>query len=74
MINNISYNCCEQYVQYCKVVLLEDLDTAQKILESVSPSDQKKLGDSGKGFNEDTWAKKSEHIMKQGLTEKFIQN
>lgn len=72
--NGIIYNCSEQYMMYQKALLFNDLKTAQKILETESPKEQKDLGRQIKNFNPDVWDKNCFSIMLKGLKEKFLQN
>ena len=51
----IKYNCAEQYIMAAKAKLFNDEDTYNKIMESNSPYQQKKLGRAVKNFNETTW-------------------
>lgn len=72
--NGIIYNCCEQYMMYQKALLFKDFEIAAKIIRSESPKDQKDLGRSVKGFNEERWMKLREAIVERANILKFMQN
>jgi ribA/ribD-fused uncharacterized protein len=72
--NRIIYNCCEQYMMYQKALLFKDFEIAAKIIRSESPKDQKDLGRSVKGFNEERWMKLREAIVERANILKFMQN
>ena len=73
-IDNISYNCSEQYFHHAKACLFGDQETANRILESETPNEQKKLGDTIVGFKPKVWDKHCESIMKTALKAKFSQH
>lgn len=73
-INNMEFNCGEQYMMYMKAMTFKDLDSADEIMETPSPAKQKKLGRQVKNYNNETWAKVRYDIVKEGLREKFNQN
>lgn len=41
-VNNVTYNCGEQYMMHQKAILFNDEETARKILRSTRPREQKK--------------------------------
>jgi ribA/ribD-fused uncharacterized protein len=51
----IKYNCAEQYIMSAKAKLFNDEETYEKIMQSNSPYQQKKLGRAVKNFNQSTW-------------------
>lgn len=73
-INDITFNCGEQYMMYQKAIVFEDYDSAIKILEEVSPQTQKILGRRVKNFNKNKWDSIKYELVKKGLREKFKQN
>jgi len=73
-IDNITFNCCEQWMMYKKAIFFYDAETANKILEEKIPKEQKKLGRSVKNFNEDEWSEVDTDIVFQGNLIKFAQN
>lgn len=51
----IKYNCCEQYIMAAKAKLFNDEVAYNKIMQSKSAYDQKRLGRAVKNFNQTTW-------------------
>lgn len=74
IVDGITFNCGEQYMMYKKAMLFNDLDTANKIMNTSSPSSQKKLGRKVKNYVEKEWDSVRYEIVKKGLIEKFTQN
>ena len=74
VIDDISYNCGEQYMMHQKALLMDDEETARKIMLYSNPKRQKELGREIKNFNSKLWDKYKYEIMLKGLTEKFNQN
>lgn len=72
--NDIEFNCCEQYMMYHKAMLFNDKETANKILNTKEPREQKKLGREVKNFDEHIWDVAKEKIVKNGNYLKFSQN
>lgn len=72
--NGTVFNCCEQYMMYHKAKLFGDLKTANKILASSDPLEQKRLGRIVANFNERVWNAHKEKIVYQGNFLKFSQN
>lgn len=73
-LENIRFNCVEQYMMYKKAMLFDDIETAKKILETEKPVQQKALGRQTKGFNIDIWLAHSYQIVYEGCKAKFAQN
>ena len=73
-IDNITYNCCEQYMMAEKARLFEDDVTLKKILGAKTPKEQKALGRAVKGFNEKTWKKNRYRIVVEATRAKFTQH
>jgi ribA/ribD-fused uncharacterized protein len=73
-IYGIRFNSTEQWMMYAKAMLFGDDETANKVLISDSPSNQRKLGRQVKHFNEALWIDKRESIIYHGNYEKFTQN
>ncbi|KAK3097614.1 hypothetical protein FSP39_011425 [Pinctada imbricata] len=74
IIDGIRYSCAEQYMMYQKAILMGDKESAQIILSTQDPREQKRLGRHVKHFKQDLWNKKCQIIVKKGNTEKFRQN
>lgn len=73
-INDIEYNCCEQYMMAEKARLFDDQDSIDKIIAAKFPGEQKKLGRNVKGFSEKIWKKHRYNIVLKGNMAKFSQN
>ncbi|KAK3107123.1 hypothetical protein FSP39_011692 [Pinctada imbricata] len=74
VIDGIRYNCAEQYMMHQKAVLMGDKESANLILSSNNPREQKQIGRRVKHFKETLWNEKRESIVKKGNLEKFRQN
>lgn len=75
VIDEIEYNCVEQFFQFQKAIVFEADDTAMKILGSTSPKYQKQLGRKGiPYFDSKIWNQKCNDVMLVGLMAKFSQN
>lgn len=72
--HEVKFNCVEQFMMYAKAMLFNDHVTAEAILASTSPREQKRLGRSVRGFDEQRWIEAREKIMFVGCREKFRQN
>jgi hypothetical protein len=73
-VDGVEYNCGEQYMMHCKAIFFNDFETAQKIMATEKPSEQKALGREIKNFNSAGWDKVKYDLVKTGLREKFLQN
>jgi len=73
-VKNIRFNCCEQFMMYCKAMYFKDFEIAEKILKEHSPTQQKYLGRKVKNFDEPKWIQKREHFVFIGNLNKFRQN
>jgi len=73
-VNNIEFNCAEQFMMYCKAMLFGDKIIAQKILDNKNPQEQKMLGRQVKNFDERVWKAKRESYVFIGNLNKFRQN
>ena len=71
---NITFNCAEQYMMYRKAILMNDNNTADRILDSVIPRFQKSLGRSIRNFDGELWDKHKFDIVVRGNVLKFSQN
>lgn len=74
IIDNIRFNCAEQWMMYSKAKLFKDKNTQQKILATKSPSKQKALGRTVKNFDETIWNKHARYFVYVGNLAKFTQN
>ncbi len=73
-MDGVKFNCAEQAMMYYKAALFEDDETADKILSTKNPRDQKALGRSVKGFDLAVWEHHRERTMYDILFAKFSQN
>jgi ribA/ribD-fused uncharacterized protein len=73
-IDDITFNCGEQYFMYHKALTFNDTETAELILKTDSPREQKKLGRSIQNYTDEAWAKVRYDVVKRGLREKYNQN
>jgi len=68
------YNCCEQRMMHKKALYFGDYDTANKIMATSEPSEQKKLGREVKNFDETKWNEVADYIVTTANYHKFSQN
>ena len=68
------FNCTEQYFQYRKAIYFGDVKTAAKIMKTISPRQQKKLGRQVNRYEEQRWKQVRFKIMEEGCMAKFTQN
>jgi ribA/ribD-fused uncharacterized protein len=73
-VDDITYNCAEQYMMYKKAELFDDKEAMQQIMKEKYPGDQKAIGRRVKNFKREVWDPASEDIMAIGLKAKFEQN
>ena len=71
---DIEFSNVEQYFQYMKAMFFNDVETANKILQTSSPSIAKSLGREIENFDEYEWERKNIQIMYDGVLAKFLQN
>lgn len=72
--NGTKYSSSEQYFMAEKARRFDDFETLEKILESDTPSEAKKLGRQVKNFDVDMWDKLRYSIMLDICHLKFSQN
>jgi ribA/ribD-fused uncharacterized protein len=73
VVNNIIFNCGEQYMMYKKATLFDDFYISGEILGEKQPSEQKKLGRKVSNYDDELWSKVRKEIVKYGLRERFKQ-
>ncbi len=71
--NGITFVTAEQYMMYHKAMLMGDTDTANKILDTTQPDEQKALGRKIKPWDQDRWETNKYKIVLQGNMLKFSQ-
>lgn len=74
VIDEIEYNCAEQYMMHQKALLFDDIETAGKILQKTDPRDQKALGREVKEFSWEIWEAKAKEIVYKANQAKFTQD
>lgn len=74
VINEVEYNCAEQYMMAQKALYFGDIDTAECIMLTKSPRIQKKLGRAVSNFDLGKWASVAKDIVYEGNYAKFTQN
>jgi ribA/ribD-fused uncharacterized protein len=73
-VNNVEYNCAEQYMMHQKALLFEDTVIANKVMNTKSPKSQKALGRKVSNFDDDVWNRHCVDIVYKGNYAKFSQN
>lgn len=82
-IDDIEYNCAEQYMMAEKARLFDDFETLEMIMETDSPATQKALGRQVSGFSKAAWEDDDEtengqpycwNVVWRGNMAKFGQN
>lgn len=73
-IDDITFNCTEQYMMYNKAMLFEDEEVAEMVLKENDPRQHKKLGRKVKNFDQKTWDANCSAIVERGNKAKFSQN
>jgi len=74
VIDDIEYNCTEQYMMAEKAKLFKDEETRDKIMNSFNPKEQKNLGRKVKNFSQDIWNQIAGCIVYRGNFAKFNRN
>jgi len=74
LIDGIEFNCCEKWMMYSKAIYFNDTETADKILKSNEPKEQKKLGREVKNYDDDKWLLVCDDIVYKGNYAKFSQH
>lgn len=69
-----TFNRAEQFMMWAKAFMFDDFNTADKILASNNPSEQKALGRTASGFIEDVWNANAQDIVLIGSIAKFSQD
>ncbi|MDI2091840.1 NADAR family protein [Commensalibacter oyaizuii] len=73
-LEDIEFNCTEQWMHWRKAIAFGDEAVAQKILKAKSPFEQKKLGRQVANFNANIWEVVAQDIVFRGNIAKFSQN
>lgn len=72
--NGVKFITAEHYMMYHKALTFNDIETANKILETLHPRDVKALGRLVKNYDDKLWSKVRFDIVTQGNILKFSQN
>lgn len=70
----LEFNCCEQFMMFCKAALHNDYDMMTKIMEESHPQQQKALGRSISNWDEDLYKQHRLRVVKAANVYKFSQN
>ncbi len=73
-VDGVAYPAAEHYMMAEKARLFGDLEACQQILQARHPKEAKNLGQSVRGFDEETWTFHRCEIVVRGNTAKFGQN
>jgi ribA/ribD-fused uncharacterized protein len=73
-IEGRNFTSAEQYMMYGKAMLFQDIDSANKILNTNNVREQKQLGRQVIGFDKKIWDLNAPTIVYKGNKEKFKQN
>ncbi len=73
-VDGVIYTHAEQFMMAEKARLFEDDMILEKILGSTSPSEQKKLGQAVRGFDDEAWLANRMDIVVRGNLAKFSQS
>ncbi len=68
------FNCAEQFIQLSKARLFKDEKTADLILKSKHPEEQKQLGRQVVNFDPQIWKEAAKKLIVRGLAQKFDEN
>lgn len=74
LIDDVQYNCVEQYMMAEKARTFGDESIRQKILASPSPKAQKEFGRKVRGYVEETWVDVRYSVVLRATVEKYRQN
>ena len=73
-IDNVWYNCGEQWMMKQKANLFGDAETGAKIMSAVDPREQKAYGRQVKNFDKAKWDAVARDLVFKGCFAKFDQN
>lgn len=74
VIGGIKYNCVEQYMMNKKAEYFGDCVIANRIMKTMDPKEQKKLGRGVQAFIMEEWDSVKYNIVLVGTLEKYNQN
>jgi len=73
-VNNIEYKTAEHWMMAQKAILFNDTITFEKILQSKTAAEAKKIGREVINFNDQVWLKNRYSIVREGNFHKFNQH
>ncbi|KAL2068067.1 hypothetical protein VTL71DRAFT_16165 [Oculimacula yallundae] len=71
---NLSFNCAEQFMMFCKALYFHHKHSANLIMSTTSPSLQKKYGRAIPDFQDFLWRQSCERVAFEGNWWKFARN
>ena len=74
VVDEVKYNCAEQYMMAQKALLFGDMDMHKKIMTSNSPREHQNFGRAVKNFNQFIWDENARKIVFKGNLARFTQN
>jgi len=74
LVDDIYYNCAEQFMMAEKARLFHGEDALQKIMQAYDPMEQKKLGRRVQGYDDAVWKACCYDVVVRGNAAKFFQN
>jgi len=74
IIDEIEYNCCEQYMMAEKARLFKDDYALKQIMKTNDPAVQKKWGKKVKNFDREEWEKIAKEVVFKANYAKFTQH
>lgn len=74
MIDDVVYNCAEQYMMAEKARMFGDTDKLERIMKATHPAEQKHLGRQVQSFDERVWQQLCQLIVYRGNFAKFSQD
>jgi len=73
-LDDMKFNCCEQYMMYKKAMLFNDTGIASLIMATDSPKKQKELGRQVHGFIVEIWEQVARDVVFRANMAKFTQD
>jgi ribA/ribD-fused uncharacterized protein len=74
VVDDIKYNCVEQYIMRGKALLFGDEEVEKEIMSTNNPRKHKSLGRMVEGFDNDIWDEHKEDVLYEAVYAKFSQN
>lgn len=74
MVENFTFNCCEQYMMFKKAMLFGDIKSAAEIMEESSPRNIKFIGRRVRNFDNYIWDQTKRDVVYKGNYYKFTEN